>query len=322
MTATPPGYRLVTAGEGNIEQNWGSDSFGTDEPFTVLTRDDDVIVVSSTGYAEYQGGLEQASRSYLGDRGTPEELEIGGQQAILTAQGGAAVELLAVREDDVAIRVRAEASTREELEAILNATETPEERDQAPAVVDPPRGWRVAGSIHADGVVAFHPAVLPNSDLVPGPPRSYGAGWTDGENFLSVVSLASTAVTLDQSLDIDAGWAGITMGPNGRLVIDRSPPPNRWAVVTRDPAGAVIVVSAEGPAAPSIDVLVDVAASVEPVDEARWEKFIDEAAGGPGLHADEGASEIARGEIDGMGWLLQTAPRIGSIPHRPWSIPV
>lgn len=301
VDAAPAGYRLVTAGEGTVEQDWGSDSFGTHEPFTLLTRDDDVIVVSSTGYEGYQGGLEGAT-------GGGEDIEIDGRPAIFTEKGGTAVELLAVREDDLAIRVRAESSTRAELESILGATETPEERDQAPAVVDPPGGWRVAGSVHADLVVALHPAVLPNSDLVPGPRGSYGAGWTDGENFLSVVSLPSTATTLDLSVGLDAGWAGLTIRPDGRMVIDRSPPPNRWAVVTRDPTGALMVVSAEGRAAPSVDELVAVAASVKPVDEERWKKFMDEAAGGPGLHADEGAAEIARGEIDGFEWLLQTAP--------------
>lgn len=54
----PRGFRPVSAGSGNKRQAWGDDSFGTDEPFTVLRGDgDSVMVVSTTGFEGYQGNL-------------------------------------------------------------------------------------------------------------------------------------------------------------------------------------------------------------------------------------------------------------------------
>lgn len=306
--APPAGYRLVTAGDGNIAQEWGSDSFGTNEPFTVLARGDDVAIVSATGFEGYQGGLDQASSGYLGS--SVERFEIEGRDAILTKRAGDPVELIAARGEDLAIRVRAESSTRDELETLLRATELPKERSEAPEIPDPPDGWRVVGAASADLVVALRPAVLANSDLVPGPKGSYGAGWTDGKNFVSVVSLSSSVTTLDGATGIDAPWAGMTThegeGSGAVLVIDRSPPPDRYTVVARDRLGAVVVVAAEGPSALGVEELVAIARSVEPADETQWSRLMDEAAGGPGLHPDEGASEVARGDIDDVGWLLQT----------------
>ncbi len=69
MRTVPDGFHLVVAGKGTQYQNWGSDSLGTHEPFTVLSPDGkatgpEVVVVSATGFAGYEGELAQASAGY------------------------------------------------------------------------------------------------------------------------------------------------------------------------------------------------------------------------------------------------------------------
>ncbi|MGH9286743.1 MAG: hypothetical protein ACRD0V_00340 [Acidimicrobiales bacterium] len=62
----PEGYQLVLAGRGDIPQTWSSDSFGDDEPVTVLAppgvdpNGPEIVTVSLTGYAGFQGELDQA----------------------------------------------------------------------------------------------------------------------------------------------------------------------------------------------------------------------------------------------------------------------
>jgi len=61
------------------------------------------------------------------------------------------------------------------------------------------------------------------------------------------------------------------------------------------------------------DELLTLAASVEQTDEATWDAFVIEAAGGPGLHPDEGRVEVARGSVGKIEWLLQDGPATGGI---------
>ena len=67
----PAGYQLVLAGRGDYAQTWSSDSFGDDEPVTVLAPPGegadrpDAVMVSLTGYAGFQGGLDQAAALYV-----------------------------------------------------------------------------------------------------------------------------------------------------------------------------------------------------------------------------------------------------------------
>lgn len=70
--------------------------------------------------------------------------------------------------------------------------------------------------------------------------------------------------------------------------------------------GDVVVVVGEGSPVPSIDGLVAVAASVRPIGDTAWVRFVIDATGGPGLHADAGRMELERGRIGDLEWLLQT----------------
>jgi hypothetical protein len=88
---SPEGYQLVLAGRGDILQTWSSDSFGDDEPVTVLVPPGGdiagrgAVTVSLTGYAGFEGGLEQAAVGYPAVQ--PEGFEIDGQRALYTPPG-------------------------------------------------------------------------------------------------------------------------------------------------------------------------------------------------------------------------------------------
>src|SRR5262245_14892521 len=57
VDGVPDGFRLEVAGRGTTSQEWGGDSFGSDEPFTVLAPPGadpggpEAVIVSVTGYA-------------------------------------------------------------------------------------------------------------------------------------------------------------------------------------------------------------------------------------------------------------------------------
>lgn len=66
----PQGFEVVDAGVGTEAPDWGLDCCGTQEPFTVLSPDGSmsgpgVVVVSTTGFGEYQGQLDQAGAGYF-----------------------------------------------------------------------------------------------------------------------------------------------------------------------------------------------------------------------------------------------------------------
>ena len=82
--APPGGLEAVAIGTGQLTQAWDDDSVGDDEPSTVLAPDgdpthQDAIVVSTSGYGGYQGGLDQASPGYL--QGSLEPTELDGDDA-------------------------------------------------------------------------------------------------------------------------------------------------------------------------------------------------------------------------------------------------
>jgi hypothetical protein len=74
--------------------------------------------------------------------------------------------------------------------------------------------------------------------------------------------------------------------------------------------GDIIVVTSFGRSRLSEEELVAFAASVQHTEDAVWEAFVTEAAGGPGLHPDEGRTELARGQAGDLEWLLQNGPPI------------
>ncbi|MGQ0831555.1 MAG: hypothetical protein ACT4OV_07745 [Microthrixaceae bacterium] len=326
--AVPAGYELVTAGTGTREGDWGDDSVGTVEPYTVLSPDGradhpDVVLVSTTGFEGYQGGLGQASRGYMAE---PEDLTIDGAEAIFApaaneASGIRWADLVVVRGDDLAVRVTSPSASKAELIALAARVATSRDRTQAPTVPDPPAGLRVLGSVDVDGVLAADASVAPHTDQVPGPTSAHAAGWvrsgSDEVDHLAVLTVPGASLDLAVASVRAPAYAlsstahTRTVGGRRGLVVDEV-----WegfsqttrSVLVESDWGDVVVVRATGSSVPTEDELVAIAASVRPTDDATWERFVVEATGGPGLHADRGRHELARGRIGDLEWLLQDGP--------------
>lgn len=329
VEAVPAGYQPVTAGTGTSKPDWGSDSTGTHEPFTVLapegsTSSADVVVVSLTGFEGYQGGLAQASAGYLAPQRV--DLESKGWPVIYvppdpTGRSEHWADLVVEVGEDVAVRVTAATGTARELMAIAEHVEVPEDHGRPPIVADPPDGLEVIGSVDAQAVMAMYVHVAPNTDAVPGGESAHGAGWLregSPDSQLSVVSLPGASVDLDAMLAAagrfgprGSTWRSAVVAGRPALVTDVEPDPSGWrsrAVWLDASWGDVVVATATGTEVPDEEAMVALAASVHPTDEQGWDDFVVRATGGPGLHPDAGRVELARGEVADVEWILQTGP--------------
>lgn len=328
----PPGFEPSVAGMGTAMPLWGDDSFGTDEPFTVLAppdRDDPaaLVVVSVTGYAGYQGGFAQASAGFPGD---PAWFEVSGRQAIFTERRGlpgsadedvdedeTVSEIVVDRDEDLAVRVVGRRS-RADLAAMTSGAR-PHGRSRAPEV-DPPRGLTVVGGVDTDLVLALQAAAQPGTDEVPGPASAHSAAWGREGSTLVILTVPGAAGDLAAVVAQPLFSRGTTVGDlsvDGRpavlveqTYVDCADPPcevHARTVVSATSSGDLLIVRATGelPIVTS-EELVRVAASVGTTDSEAWDAFVVEAGGGPGLHADRGAVEVARGTQGTTEWLLQT----------------
>lgn len=330
----PPGFEPFVAGMGTAVPLWGDDSSGTDEPFTVLAppdRDDPaaLVVVSVTGYAGYQGGFAQASAGFPGD---PAWFEVGGRQAIFTErrrlpgtsdadededEDETVSEIVVDRGEDLAVRVVGR-HPRAELAAMASGAR-PQGRSQAPEV-DPPEGLDVVGRVDTDLVLALQAAAQPGIDEVPGPTSAHGAAWEREGSTLAVLTVPGAAGDLPALVAQPILSRGTTVR---ELAVDGSPAVlvertyddcadapcevHARTTVSATSSGDLLIVRATGelPVVTS-EELVRVAASVSTTDPKAWDAFVVEAAGGPGLHADRGTVEVARGTQGTTEWLLQT----------------
>jgi hypothetical protein len=331
--AVPPGYELAVAGRGNQRPAWGSDSSGTDEPFTVLAPPGDdatsarAVVVSVTGFAGYEGGFDQAAS---GSR----RIRIDGREARYgpahDRDGRRRWADLVVRHgDDLAVRVTAPDATEDELVAVARRVQPARDHGRAPAV-DDGGDLEVVGSVDADALVALDGGFAPFSDDVPGPEGSYSAGWValPGRGSLVVQTVRGGAADLPalgglEAFAYDQTFALRTVddGSGAAVVVDRTytgggPSFSDRAVVVDAGDGQLVVVVARGPTVPEDAELLALAMTVDPVDPGTWEELVTEASGGPGLQPDPGATEITRGIEGGVGWLLQSWPDAASVPPR------
>jgi hypothetical protein len=330
--AVPSGYELAVAGRGNQRAAWGSDSSGTDEPFTVLAPPGDdatserAVVVSVTGFAGYEGGFDQAA---FGSR----HLRLDDREAIYgpahdRAGGARRADLVVRHGDDLAVRVTARGATQDELADVARRVEPAGDRGEAPAV-EAGGGLEVVGSVDADAVVALDGGFAPFSDDVPGPEGSYSAGWlAPGRGSLVVQTVPGDAADLPAFGGLEAfaydqtfSLRTVDDGSGAAVVVDRTytgggPAFSDRAVVVDAGDGQLVVVVARGPTVPEDGELLALARTVEPVEPGAWEELVTEASGGPGLQPDPGATEITRGTEGGVGWLLQSWPDAASVPPR------
>ncbi|MCU1454467.1 MAG: hypothetical protein JWN46_2613 [Acidimicrobiales bacterium] len=327
----PAGYLLAAAGQGNQEPLWGSDSFGTDEPFVVLAPASEAasspraVIVAVTGFEGYQGGLGQASAGY--NSAHLESFSLDGTPALYSPEVTDGrqrhhADLVVDRGSDLAVRVNAVGASRDQLVAIARHVH-PQGRDRAPAVdAGVPGGLRVVGSLDAGPVAAALAGVPLNTSEIAGTAAAHTVG------FVGRASTSDTfaVLTFPGRAGDPAALPGLgrsSWGPSVGIVEPRVA--GRTAVVLEKrqaPAGQatarllamraadgdlLMVVARSASAAPSLDEIVRVAASVTPTDDATWRQLVLRARGGPGLHADPGALEIQRGSVDGD-WLLQALP--------------
>lgn len=314
----PDGYRLAALGRGIYQPDWGSDDAGTTEPFTVLApegeepTEDNVVVVSVTGYEGNQGGFDQAAIYYACTGGGRRDEEVDGRRALFTPAADCEnrwpwSELLVDRGHDLAVRVRVIGWSRDELVELERGVVPADRHERAPAVT-PPAGWRVLGSVDADLVIALRAAVIPTErqpvpDEAPGPTSAHVLGWLQGDRRLSVLTLPGGEVD---------GLPGVVLASGSRFGVEAR---SANEVVLLDPVGArvlireapwgdLLVVGSHAQPEP-LAVLRAVADSAEPIDAAAWDAFLVHATGGAGLAADPGFVEVARGRQGEHDWLLQ-----------------
>jgi hypothetical protein len=328
VEGVPRDYQLVSAGTGTQGQAWGADEFGTQEPFTVLApvgadaESPAAIIVSVTGYEGLEDGLDG---TVAARRDEVERFIIDGREALYaparTIRGVPFwADLVAIRGVNWAVRVTARDASKAQLLDVLRRTRRTTDHLGAPVVADPPAGLHVVGSVDADVIVGLNPKVELFRDDVPGSNRAHGAGWLRrprGGVELAVMTLPGTAADLDAL----AGYARFASSPEeidvqmrevgGRTVaVMRTEvlPSHPHAVFTKTADGNLVMLVASGQERPAEAVLVELAMSVQRADDDEWERFVVEAAGGPGLHADAGAVELARGHAGTVEWLFQAVP--------------
>jgi hypothetical protein len=207
----PEEFVLTWAGDGVPYQRWGDDTDGTVEPFTVLAPPGEdasgphAVVVSVTGYEGYEGGLDQASRGFVG--AGKQRFRVEGRPAIYTprAVNGTEVErqsaawsdLVAVRGDDLAVRVASRDATREQLLEVLAAAVPDRDRRAAPAVPEPPSDLRVLGSVNATAVSAITWGAPRNDMRSPRTATAFGFECHRGRETLDLVTVPGRAAALE-----------------------------------------------------------------------------------------------------------------------------
>jgi hypothetical protein len=328
--AVPEGYGPIVAGRGAMTPDWGSDSFGTQEPFTVLAppggdaTGDGAVVVSATGLD--------------GDLSEPDVAD--GQR-------------LDVRGDGVALRVRGvgavDGGTLDEV--LARADLNPDGDRLPPTVADPPDGLEVVGSVDADVHLAVQPPRPEPTDSLPGPESAHVAGWRHADRTsLVVMTLPGRAADLDALPRlVDGAYTGTlaptrpaTVGDRPALVVEAPDVgvSGTRALVTRTAWGDLLVVASSGPVSPAAEelgpdaadlapaatvapagagplddaALAAVAASVTRADAAAWDALRVEAVGGPALLPDPGATEVTRGTVGDVTWVLQAVPGPSGVP--------
>jgi hypothetical protein len=329
----PDGYQLVTAGIGTQSQHWGDDSNGTDEPFTVLAPSGadagspDAVVVSVTGYAGYEGDLEQAAGAHPP---VAQPFTVDGRRAIFTPPGaegvrGTTAGLVVAVDDDLAVRVRADA-TKDELVEVFRRTQPSADRREAPTISEPPEGLHVVGSVDADAIVGLRSFVLPFSDEVPGTERAHAVAWVRGEPTTNLARSAPDALVVlsipGGATDVEAlpgfavqpMWTDLTVetvraDDEVVTVLDGGDAAYRArAVFRRAPWGDVILALATGTQVPAAEELTNLVVSTQRAAPSDWEAFVVAATGGPGLHADADGIELVRGRVGELEWLFQARP--------------
>jgi hypothetical protein len=276
-------------------QRWGEDSDGTDEPFTVLApvgetaQSRNAVVISVTGFRGNEGGLSQAALGY--NSRSVESFTIDGRRAMYSPQqpaqlGRSWVDLVAVKGDDLAVRVTSRHATRSQLVDVLRRVQPRAGHERAPRVSEPPHGLRVVGSVDVDMVIALTGYI--QAGVTGGRPDTHTAGWFDDPGRLAVMTLPGRAADLAAVVAVARFLFTVPavvrhehVGGRDAVVLDlgwnREEGPSIRDLVTTTTWGDLLVVRSQGSSLRSIGSLVDIAGSVRPVNEQTWQRFVARA---------------------------------------------
>ena len=326
-------WQMVTAGVGNGGELWGQGCTSSG-PYTVVRASDGArsIKVSAANYRGCSDGLDEISLAF--PAGNPEELKIDGRRALLATEAEVweddrpdlprgFVDLLVDADDSLAVRAQSTDVPRAELLEVAALAILDDDHRLAPRFDQLPSGFEVVGSVNATGEQAMEPLFSPGTDLVPGDDRTHTLGWSVGpadgvtpsSPVAGILAVPAGTVSFEALKLAHAIWT--TDGSVDPIEIDGRPAVSVGdTVITEAEWGDQLIVTmesndlaADGPP-PTVDELVELAGAVRQADPTTWAGLVEEASGGPGLTANVGRREVARGEVGGVEWLLQTGDGI------------
>jgi hypothetical protein len=310
------------------------DSFGGVEPFLVVAPDgwdgdpDAVAVVTLVDGSSNEGGLEQALPDYLGVR---HPTTLGHHQAWIyrgtakDATGRTIPRQVVVRLDgERGVRVISRGVAVATLEQIARRASLASRR---PVLAEPPQGWSVVSQLGAEATAVLDAtwyAWPPRQHLLPASGARAGT-WTRGEDELQVLRVDGSASDLDAAglvrladwapqrepgwtvARVDGSW--LAEHREGPGLAGGAPVRARRELTTLGRDGGLVAVEVSGPRLselPSVADLRRVAAGVR-TDQAAWDRAVAEASRRP-PRPTAPAVALARGEVDGVAWLLQSDP--------------
>jgi hypothetical protein len=208
----------------------------------------------------------------------------------------ATAELVVDRGDDLAVIIRANGMSKDELVELLARVTPADDHAQAPRV-DPPAGYDVIGSVDADVIVALDPYVVPDHGGVPGLAGTHSVIWWQGDPSAAASSsftgLIAALTVPGDSVDV-AALAGHTLQPgpyefsrysrvaDATVLEYGSDESTNRAVFLPTSWGDALMVVASGDALPTTEAMVAMASSARPASAEGWESIVAAATGGPG----------------------------------------
>lgn len=341
--SAPEGYVAVLAGDGVAEPYLSDDSCGTIEASLLVARDgwdptsmSGFVSVRAVRYDGLEGGFSQAI-PYSGDPPRRTETEVDGLPAVYTEgdprDGEGWPGLIVDLGEPWALRVTGPAASLGTLRAFAEAAHLDEAH--RPVLGAVPDGWGVvsrmtpeqatvsAGSLERDrsapgrlqitgrGMAFADPEDSPLSDpggdryeqrptivvaSVPGS-QAHALGLSLLRTDATSGCLAAGRLESVQPVQVDGaeGWVSTT--------------DTGVTLAYGTEGGALILIGTQGDPLLDATDLVEMAESIDIVDDAAWAAVVTETNGGAGLHPDPGHAELTRGTFEGIDWLLQNGTR-------------
>lgn len=266
LAALPADWVPVGAGQGGVEQDWGTD-WGSDSPFIVLGRDDRRVMIEAT--APPQWGEPTESGQLPGTGSTT------GPWTFASRTAG----------DDIVLQATSRDVDASELDQLLEDVAA-DGRRSAPTAEDLPVGWQVVGRSDADVVMSIGRGA---------PSGGYVAGWVrgdpalDGTHRLTAVNLAGDTAdpgAWQGDLARPVNWFGDAHGErtevDGReavfVLLDEGEGGPDHILLSRMENGSLLVLTSSGDELLSREQLIDLAASARAATEREWQEVQTAAA--------------------------------------------